>query len=87
VIEVTDYRAGAEARPPWLGTHDLIAFTLDEGRVMIRPSGTEPKCKIYVDVRSDVATDATPAGLATAERMLTARADELARDLATIAGL
>ena len=87
VIEVTDYRAGAEARPPWLGTHDLIAFTLDEGRVMIRPSGTEPKCKIYVDVRSDVATDATPAGLATAERTLTARADELARDLATIAGL
>jgi len=87
VTGVTDYRTGADTRAAWLGQHDLVAFTLAEGRVMIRPSGTEPKCKIYVDVRAEVAADATHADLAAAERALTARASELALDLAGVAGL
>jgi len=87
VSAVTDFRTGAGSRPVWLGEHDLVAFTLDEGRVMIRPSGTEPKCKIYVDVRTDVPADATLADLAEAERALAVRATELALDLAAVAGL
>jgi len=87
VQAVTDFRTGADGRAPWLGAHDLVAFTLEEGRVMIRPSGTEPKCKIYVDVRAAVAADATPAELADAERALVARAGELALDLAARSGL
>ena len=87
VLEVTDFRTGASERPPWLGAHDLIAFTLDEGRVMIRPSGTEPKCKIYVDVRTDVAIDASFDDIAEAERALARRADALATDLAASSGL
>jgi len=87
VREVVDFRVGVDARPPWLGAHDLVAFTLDEGRVMIRPSGTEPKCKIYVDVRTDVPADATLEGLAAMEVALAGRANELALDLAAAAGL
>jgi phosphomannomutase len=87
VREVVDFRVGAESRPPWLGPHDLVAFTLDEGRVMIRPSGTEPKCKIYVDVRADVPADATLEDLAVLETALIGRANELALDLAAAAGL
>jgi len=87
VREVADFRVGADARPPWLGAHDLVAFTLDEGRVMIRPSGTEPKCKIYVDVRIDVPADATLEDLAAMELALAGRANELALDLAATAGL
>jgi phosphomannomutase len=87
VRAVTDYRVGAERRPAWLGEHDLVAFTLDEGRVMIRPSGTEPKCKIYVDVHVAVAADATTADLAATEVALIARAKELALDLAARADL
>ncbi|MDA2984130.1 MAG: phospho-sugar mutase, partial [Actinomycetota bacterium] len=87
VTAVTDFRTGADARPSWLGEHDLVAFTLDEGRVMIRPSGTEPKCKIYVDVRGELAPDASLADIADAERALAARAAELALDLARVAGL
>ncbi len=54
VTGAVDYRVGADARPAWLTTHDLVAMDLADGRAMIRPSGTEPKCKIYVDLRADV---------------------------------
>jgi phosphomannomutase len=87
VREVRDFRVGAEDRPPWLGAHDLVAFTLDEGRVMIRPSGTEPKVKIYVDVRGDLGDDAGAVELAEMELRLAQRAQVLAADLATFTGL
>lgn len=51
VSAVTDFRTGGEDRPPWLGEQDLIELRLgDRGRVLVRPSGTEPKLKIYVDL-------------------------------------
>lgn len=59
VSEVTDYRFGAEARPRWLGAQALIELTLgDSGRVLVRPSGTEPKLKIYVDLVTDSTANA-----------------------------
>jgi phosphomannomutase len=87
VLEVVDFRTGADQRPPWLAEHDLVAFTLAEGRVMIRPSGTEPKCKVYVDVRAMLEADATEEDLVAAERRLQVRAGELAADLIASAGL
>jgi phosphomannomutase len=87
VLETVDYRTGAEDRPAWLGVHDLVAFSLAEGRVMIRPSGTEPKCKVYVDVRGELAGTHGPEGVAEVERRLERRAVELATDLIATAGL
>ena len=87
VRAVVDYRTGAEERPPWLGLHDLVAFELDEGRVMVRPSGTEPKAKVYVDVRADVGPDADAAALTAAERRLADRVGELAEAAVAAAGL
>jgi phosphomannomutase len=83
VTGVTDYRRGAEDRPRWLPATPLVEFALgDTGRALIRPSGTEPKLKIYVDLRADLPIDAErierEAALTT---LATAVADDLARFL------
>jgi phosphomannomutase len=59
VSNVTDYRFGAENRPKWLGAQELLQLDLDGGRILARPSGTEPKLKIYVDLKDvvDPSTD------------------------------
>jgi phosphomannomutase len=84
VTATTDYRVGADQRPAWLTTHDLVAFDLTDGRAMIRPSGTEPKCKIYVDLRAQVGPgDDLEARTAELER----EASAVAEDLAAYVGL
>jgi phosphomannomutase len=53
LTDQTDYRQGAEQRPPWLGEQHLVELSIGEsGRVLVRPSGTEPKLKVYVDLRA-----------------------------------
>ena len=52
-----DFRVDADERPTWLGEHELVSMDLADGRAMIRPSGTEPKCKIYVDLRAELGAD------------------------------
>jgi phosphomannomutase len=84
VTAATDYRTGADQRPPWLTTHDLVALDLADGRAMIRPSGTEPKCKIYIDLRAEVTDDDD---LDARSRDLEAEASRVAQALADFVGL
>jgi phosphomannomutase len=71
-VEVTgtlDYRVGEEQRPGWLGAQDLVEMTLGEtGRILVRPSGTEPKLKIYVDLSGSTEPDHRTAYQALSER-------------------
>ena len=54
IVATTDYRQGAESRPRYLAATPLVELDLGtRGRALVRPSGTEPKLKIYVDLVAD----------------------------------
>lgn len=83
VTSVTDYRNGAEERPRYLAATPLVELSFgDAGRALIRPSGTEPKLKIYVDLRGDAGDD-----WLNAEEDLLAKANAAAEDAAAFLGL
>jgi phosphomannomutase len=85
VAEVTDYRVGAEGRPRYLAATPLVALDLRaRGRALVRPSGTEPKLKIYVDLVADRDEEVDAAEQ---ELALTAEANEVADALAGQLGL
>jgi phosphomannomutase len=59
ISQVTDYRTNLEGRPRWLAETSLIELALGErGRILVRPSGTEPKLKVYVDLRRPLGAEA-----------------------------
>jgi phosphomannomutase len=83
VVGVTDYRLGAENRPRYLAATPLVELSLgDAGRALIRPSGTEPKLKIYVDLRGETGDD-----WLRAEEALLEKAQDVAEDAATFLGI
>lgn len=93
IVAHFDYASGAEARPSWLPAADLIELDLGEsGRLLVRPSGTEPKLKIYADIRGAAPArlaDLTTAGAdaAQVERDLVEKARHLAHALQRQLGL
>lgn len=80
VTRAEDLTKGTETLPPT----DGLRYTLDGARVIVRPSGTEPKLKCYLEVVVPVADRAAlPAAHAKAAELLAA----LKRDLAEAAGI
>ncbi|HEY5889713.1 MAG TPA: phospho-sugar mutase [Acidimicrobiia bacterium] len=84
VAGMVDYRIGAEHRPPWLGAQPLVQLDLDGGRILARPSGTEPKLKIYVDIREDVIAATTREELQIQRESCLSMAEQTAREFASM---
>ncbi len=71
VLDVEDLVAGGRLPPS-----DVLIFTLEGARLVVRPSGTEPKLKCYLEASSDQVLDEVEAGL---PALLSAAADGLRR--------
>ncbi|SDW11209.1 phosphomannomutase [Arthrobacter sp. yr096] len=81
-VEVfTDLAEGSEALPP---TDGLLYLTRDLTRVIIRPSGTEPKLKCYLEVIQAVESAAE---LPTARQAARTSLDDVLRDVREALGL
>ncbi|MDQ0869941.1 phosphomannomutase [Arthrobacter sp. V1I9] len=77
----TDLAEGTEQLPP---TDGLLYLTRDLTRVIIRPSGTEPKLKCYLEVIHHVGTAAE---LPEARQAARAALDEVLQDVSEALGL
>jgi phosphomannomutase len=81
VVRTRDFSIDADSRPPYLGATNLIELDLGEsGRVLARPSGTEPKLKVYVDLSGPFPESGDWLG---AEHQLTDTARAVGQALAT----
>jgi len=81
-LGVTDYTRNAEQRAWYLGESNLLELELEQNaRVLVRPSGTEPKLKIYADFRQDYDASRT---LHEQEAEATARVEALGKAVADL---
>ncbi|MFJ7332081.1 phospho-sugar mutase [Streptomyces sp. NPDC101110] len=80
ITRTDDLTKGTAELPPT----DGLRYTLDGARVIVRPSGTEPKLKCYLEVVIPVGShDDLPAARAKATALL----ESIKRDLSTAAGI
>ena len=80
ITKSEDLTKGTDRLPPT----DGLRYTLDGARVIVRPSGTEPKLKCYLEVVVPVGThDKLPAARARATDLLST----IKRDLSAAAGI
>ncbi|MER6181257.1 phospho-sugar mutase [Streptomyces sp. NPDC001652] len=80
ITKAEDLTRGTDRLPPT----DGLRYTLDGARVIVRPSGTEPKLKCYLEVVVPVAAHAD---LPAAHARATALLATIKRDLSAAAGI
>ena len=79
VVEAIDLEAGSADLPPTDGLKYLLGGSdgVAGARVIVRPSGTEPKIKAYLEVQAPVGPD----GVAAARALAAARLGQVAEDV------
>ena len=83
VTRVEDLSAGVDGLAPTSGVRLVLGAA---GRVVVRPSGTEPKLKAYLEVVEPVPTDVSPGALAAAWAAARARLAAVRDDVAALVG-
>jgi phosphomannomutase len=84
VNSVRDLAEGLNGLPP---TDGVVLLTADDTRVIVRPSGTEPKVKCYIEVVAPVDPAASVAALSAARVAVRERLAQVQADLRPILGL
>ncbi|WP_420814506.1 phospho-sugar mutase [Kineococcus vitellinus] len=84
VTSVDDLADGVDGLPP---TEGLRFRTADGARVVVRPSGTEPKLKCYCEVVVDVPADASAQQLQAARERAAAQLERVRADVRAATGL
>ena len=88
VTEVVDLAAGTEDDRDGLPATEGLRLVAEDGtRVVVRPSGTEPKVKCYLEVIQPVGAHADDATVAHARTQARARLDAVADDVRAALGL
>ena len=78
VVEVHDLSAGYEGLPP---TDGILLLSESNSRVIVRPSGTEPKLKCYLEVHEEVPAGADDAALGAVRRAAAAHLTAITEDM------
>ena len=84
VTDVVDLTAGARGLPP---TEGIVLYLGDSIRVIVRPSGTEPKVKVYFEVVVPVGVEVGVEAVPAARREGAATVSALQRAMADLTGL
>ncbi|GLI30844.1 MULTISPECIES: phospho-sugar mutase [Brachybacterium] len=83
VTTVQDLAEGSAETTGLPATDGVLLVTADDARVIVRPSGTEPKLKCYIEVREKVAAAADEAGLGAVRRAAAERLERITEDMRT----
>ncbi len=84
VAKVVDLSAGVDSLPP---TDGVVLLTADDTRVVVRPSGTEPKVKCYLEVVRPVGPRASYETVGEVRAEARAALERVKKDLARALGL
>ena len=84
VLRVLDLAAGVDGLPP---TDGIVLLAADDTRVVVRPSGTEPKVKCYLEVVEPVDRDASSLDVGEARVAAHAKLERVKADMRAALGL
>lgn len=87
VTEVQDLADGTVATTGLPPTDGMMLATADDSRVIVRPSGTEPKLKCYIEVVEPVAADADDAALGEARTRAAEHLTQIVADMRVALGV
>ncbi|MEY8656162.1 phospho-sugar mutase [Brachybacterium paraconglomeratum] len=83
VTTVQDLAEGSAETTGLPATDGVLLATVDDARVIVRPSGTEPKLKCYIEVREEVPAGADEAMLGAVRRAAAEHLERITEDMRT----